>query len=233
MTDQSSALGAAATFYNISIAMNDETLEGLNASRMSLYLFKASASPMTGGAPTVWSATKAFSNNTEIDWLESYAAYAAIGEVKDGVTFNGSSAKTLDLGETLIVAEDAITTVSRTGTAGWITVIDTTATQFACGLAQPAPGNGKVAPICAFPLDGQHRDLIQPIKKVALVFASETYPQGTVIEGAIGPTVLVDLNTQQSAALSYDINAGWSWDPTERVSDVPPSQFVSVLVTET
>jgi len=233
MKNQSTAFGApAATAYNISIAMNDATLEGLDASKASLYLFKASASSMGGGAPTVWSSTRAFSADTEINWTESYAAYAAVGEVKNGVTFTGSSAKTLDLGESLLVEESAITKVSGDGTAGWITVTNTTTTPFACGLAQPGPADGKVAPICAFPLYGLHSDLIQPIEKVALVFASEAYKQGTVIEGSIGPAVLVDLTKQQTAAMSYDINGGWSWAPTEPVSDISASDFVKVLVTE-
>lgn len=233
MSNPSSALGApAATPYNISIKMSDKTLEGLDLSKASLYLFKASASSMGGGAPTVWSSTQAFSNDTEINWTESYAAYAAVGEVRNGVTFNGSSAKNLDLGESLLVAESAITKVSKVGTPGWITVTNTTTTPFACGLAQPGPADGKVAPICAFPLYGLHSDLIQPIEKVALVFATEAYKQGTVIEGSIGPAVLVDLTGQQSAALTYDINGGWSWAPTEPVSDIASGEFVSALVTE-
>lgn len=233
MAIQSMAPGApAATAFNLSIAMSDATLEGIDKLGSELYLFKASASSMLGGAPTVWSSTTAFSNDTEISWTETFAAYAAIGQVRSGVTFNGSSAKNIDLGSTLLVGANATTKVADGGQPGWIEITNTTTTQYACGLAQPNVTNGKVSPICAFPLYGKHSDLIQPIQKVALVFASAGYAQGTVIEGSIGPAVLVDLTKTQHVALSYDINNGWSWDSTAPVTDIPDNQFVQVLVTQ-
>lgn len=233
MTGNTLAPGAPALApYNISIAMSDATVEALDTLKSSLYLFKASASPMGGGKPTVWSSTKAFSNDTQVNWTESYGAYAAIGEVKGGVTFQGSSAKPIDLGESLLVSESAITKVSQSGgTPDWITVTNTTTTPFACGMAQPDPATGKLSPICAFPLYGKYSDLIQPIEKIALVFATTAYKQGTVVEGAIGPAILVDLTAQQKVALAYDINNGWTWNPTDPVSDINDSEFVSVLVT--
>lgn len=223
----------AGTPYSIDITMSAATVEALSESNYRLFLFKAVASAVGGGAPTVWGATSNYSTSTQIDWTEEYYAYASTEEVQNGLNFYGSDSAQIDLGQTLDVANNAIVSVVDGGASPTgITIANTTHTPFSCGLAQPNPLGGQSSPpspICAFPLYGGNQDLLIPLEQVALVFAAGPYQQGTVIESSIGPAVLADLTYTTSVSLNYDINNGWSWSGTV-ASDIPPNAFVQTLI---
>lgn len=79
-----------------------------------------------------------------------------------------------------------------------------------CGISQMVAGSAK--PMCAFPLSGSDLDVFAPIEKVFLMFATKQVNTGTVIEQSFGQGVFIDLTAQNSRNLTYDIDAGWSWD---------------------
>ncbi|MFI9588438.1 hypothetical protein ACIHCQ_43210 [Streptomyces sp. NPDC052236] len=222
-------LDVQGTSYTVNITMDDATVTELSDAGFTLYAFKAVSSSMGGGAPTVWASTNTYSAATTLAWTEDYYAYASNSSISSGVTFIGSDTKEISLGQTLQVNRNAVTSVVGVGNPGTITVQNMTTTQFSCGLAQPSPIGGQPTPVCAFPLYGLNRDLITPVEKIALVFAAEPYQQGEVIEGSIGPAVLVDLTQDTTVNTAYNINTGWQTDGITTVN-IDPEEFVSTLL---
>ncbi|GAA2395950.1 hypothetical protein GCM10010420_21890 [Streptomyces glaucosporus] len=220
------------THYSIDLTMSGDTVRALHDSGFKLFMFKAVESAMGGGRPTVWASTANYSPDTSLNWVEKYYAYASMHAIENGVDFTGSDHSQIDLGQVLEVEENAVVSVSNQGgTAGAVTIHNRTKTRFSCGLSQPNPlGSTKPpTPICAFPLFGSSRDLITPVEKVALVFATSPHNDGTVIESAIGPAVLVDLTGTGHADLSYDADSGWSWAGNV-ATNIPDDAFVETLV---
>ena len=68
--------------------------------------------------------------------------------------------------------------------------------------------------MCAFPLFGGSRDVIAPIEKVLLMFATDAVDTGTVIEQAFTDGLMIDLTASNQRAVGYVINKGWT--PTDQ-----------------
>jgi len=220
----------AGTPYSISIKMDEATVNGLNSGRFSLYAFKAVSSAVGGGRPTVWASTAKYSTNTTIDWIENYYAYASTKEVQNGVTFGASDTKQIDLGQTLMVSANAIGTVDpHVGIDGSVCVHNTTSHQFSCGLAQPSPLGAGPSPVCAFPLYGHNTDVITPLQKVALMFASQPLATGSVVEQAFGQCLLVDLTGTTFMNLTYELNSGWGWSGNA-ATILRSNEFIPALI---
>jgi hypothetical protein len=220
----------AGTPYSVSIKMDEATVNGLSRGSFSLYAFKAVSSAAGDGRPTVWASTATYSTNTTIDWTENYYAYASLNEVKNGVKFGASDTKQIDLGQTLMVAANAIGSVDpMVGIDGSICVHNTTSTPFSCGLAQPSPLASGPSPVCAFPLYGHNTDVITPLQKVALMFASQPLATGSVVEQAFGQCLLVDLTGTTYMNLSYDLNGGWKW-PGNSATILKSNEFIPALI---
>jgi hypothetical protein len=219
--------------YKIEIKMTQQTVSELAAGNYKLYLFKAVASSVGGGKPTVWASTSGYSTLTTVSWTESYFGYASTQEISSGVDFAGSDTKGVNLGQTLDVGPNAVATLDpKRGTAGKISIENMTTTKFTCGLAQPSPTGGNPAPICAFPLYGKGLDLITPIQKVALMFATEPLMTGTVIEQSFGPALLVNLTDSNNASIGYGMNTGWAWTG-DTASEISRNGFVPALINNT
>ena len=220
----------AGTPYSISIKMDEATVNGLGRGNFSLYAFKAVTSAVGGGRPTVWASTAMYSTNTTVDWTENYYAYASTKEVRNGVTFGASDTKQIDLGQTLSVAANAIGSVDpNIGIDGTICVANTTSSPFSCGLAQPSPLASGPSPVCAFPLFGHNTDVITPLQKVALMFASQPLTTGSVVEQAFGQCLLVDLTGTTYMNLSYELNSGWKW-PGNAAKILGSNEFIPALI---
>jgi hypothetical protein len=219
--------------YGIEIKMDQQTVSLLGTGNYKLYLFKAVASAQGGGKPTVWASTTGYSTLTSIGWTENYFGYASTKEVQSGVNFGGIDTKQVDLGQTIDVGPNAVTTLDpKRGIPGSISIENTTVQPYTCGLAQPSPQGGKPSPICAFPLYGKNIDVITPIQKVALMFATQPLMAGTVIEQSFGPALLVNLTNSNNVSIGYNINGGWSWNG-DAASELSRTGFVPALINNT
>jgi hypothetical protein len=216
----------AATTYSVQIAMDADTANDLLDKGYSLYAFKAVQAAVGGGKPTVWFRTMKYSTKTTISWQVQYQAYTSSTEIQPGVTIDVSFFANIDLGQLLTVDNGTGTgTVTGAGSPGTISIYNKTNVDFTCGIQQGANGaDGQ--PMCAFPLIGLDKDVIAPIEKVLLMFATQTVNTGTIIEKAYGPGVLIDLtgapgNTRQ---VTYKKSFGWDWRGYAWASATEPDQ---------
>lgn len=222
----------AATTYEVKIKMDLETANYLFERKNSLYAFKAVQTAMAGGKPTVWFQTMRYSTTTNISWQVQYEAYTSSSEIVSGVTIDASFTVPIDLGQLLTVNSGTGTgVVTNAGSAGTVSIYNATNFDFTCGIAQSA--NGATAePMCAFPLTGTEMDVIAPIEKVLLMFATEAVNTGTVIERAYGPGLLIDLtgapaNTRE---VTYKKSEGWEWGGYAWASETAPNQDLVPLL---
>jgi hypothetical protein len=200
--------------YQIGITMGPDTVTALQNGNFFLYGFKAVQTTQSGGAPLVWISVSPddLLENTTISWSESYEAYiSTVTEIGNGVTISASSDVPILLGETATTGPGGQMTVTEGGTGQAITIANGTQTQYSCGISQEQSGG--FIPLCAFPLFGENDDVIAPIEKVLLMFATAEVNTGTVIEQAFSPGMLVDLTADNQRNLAFDINQGWSTLP--------------------
>lgn len=203
-----------ATQYKVQISMSAATVDALNNSNYRLYGFKAVATTMGGGAPLVWFDTEKFSTSTVVTWQTNYQAYTSLSEIRNKVKIDASFSAPIDLNQTLKVTGTTGTgTVQSDGVSSAISILNGTTRPFTCGISEQE-GSNPPTPLCAFPLYGNGLDVIAPIEKVLLTFATSQVNTGTVIEKAYAPGYLIDLTgaPDQQRKVSFDINLGWSND---------------------
>jgi hypothetical protein len=212
--------------YQVTISMSSETVGELAQFGALLYGFKAVQCSDAAGRPLLWYATSDYSMFTEVAWSESYQAYTSSSPITvNKQIFVGFSAS-ISLGQTMNVEANGIGKVVEGGVAAAISISNVTATPFTCGIAQPNNATSTSLPLCAFPLYGHNLQIITPLAKVLLLFASVAVELGTVIEyfteasiAAYTPALLIDLTNapQNQCSVGYDINTGWSWDASTKI----------------
>lgn len=217
--------------YQIEIDMSQETVETLDSGNFVLYGFKGVRTTMPG-SPLVWFQSTNFATETYVDWTVQYQTYTSTSSIIPGGVIRASNPYPTDLGDTLEVTGPKGTgAVVQTGTAGALSIHNQTTTPFTCGISQ-TQFTGKSTPMCAFPLYGNHLDVIVPIERVLLMFSSLPVNTGTVIEKAYSQGVLVDLTGGRSRTVSYDINQGWSWGSAPWGRVVPANADLVPLLIE-
>ena len=224
--------------YQVTIAMNANTLTNLVNGNYSLYGFKAVQTTQIGGLPLVWLRMDEYFENSVIEWNGQYQAYTSNSEiVANGRVVVGFSAD-ISLGQMLNVAADGTGAVVGGGPSTAITITNSTAALFTCGLSEMA--NMITNPISAFPLDGNKMDDFTPVEKLLLIFSTNQMKTGTAINyiydrvslAAYSPGILIDLTSENQRAVTFDINAGWSWGEGTWASQVPSSSDLVPLLIE-
>jgi hypothetical protein len=204
-----------ATTYQVTITMDDDTVRALEHEGYSLFGFKAVAGGKLG-KPVVWFATQTYSQKTPISWQEQYAAYISLQtDIQNGVVIEANNTVSIDLGQTFTVDTTKGTgTFSKEGVKGSISIGNAIATKFTCGVSQPSSADSTPTPTCVFPLHGNAGDVLTPIEKVLLLFATEATSTGTVIEQAFSAGILIDLTgaPDNKREVSYKIDVGWEYD---------------------
>ncbi|WP_199245934.1 hypothetical protein [[Phormidium] sp. ETS-05] len=215
--------------FSIHISLSSETVQNLKDGGFQLYGFKAVKASVRG-VPLVWFVIDQYLVNTTVDWPEDYQAYISTqlnpipGDVikpcpltklkAQAKTIAACSSQVINLGEQMIVDKYGNTSVIQGSEVGAISIVNQAQTQWSCGMSQavatPIPN-----PLSAFPLYGNNKIVLTPLKKVLLMFASEPVNTGTVVVESSGSGILVDLTDVQSRDLTYDINNGWG--PTDQV----------------
>lgn len=217
--------------FTANINMNSNTFNSLKNGGFKLFGFKAVQVSVQGGVPLVWFTTDEYLANTKVTWEENYQAYISTQDIPaQGTVIDASSTEDIDLGQTMNVTQNGVTSVVATGTAGAISVIAELGKQWTTGINQIVDGTAR--PLCAAPLFGGNLDTFKPIQKVLFMFATEPYTTGTVIVQAFSQGIIVDLTGVQSRDLTYDLNNGWG--PTNQVwaTLVPVTSDITPLVIE-
>jgi hypothetical protein len=95
--------------------------------------------------------------------------------------------------------------VVNSGEKQCITILNRTDTQAVCGIGYES------GPFCAFPLYGKTMELIKPLGKVLLLYATVPAEVGEIVEVAYGPGILINCSATGSRDVTYAMNGGWSW----------------------
>lgn len=198
-----------ASNYKITIAMSESTVSGLLEQGYYLYAFKAVQTSQGGGAPLVWFKTQQLSLTTEIDWQEQYQAYVSSSSIVPNGKVVATNAVDIDLGQQWDVNKAGGGPVVKRGPVTAISINNTDSRPWTTGISQNI--DGKPSPMCAFPLNGMTLDVIAPIQKVLLMFATDSVNTGTVIYQSFSQGVLVDLTSSNFRPVTFDLNQGWSW----------------------
>lgn len=216
--------------YEVDISLPPATVDALKNGGFALYAFKAVKSSMAGGAPLVWFRTTSFLSTTAVTWEEQYEAYISTSEIIANGQIEASAKIATDLGQTAHVTQNGNMTKSSDGGTGAISLLNDGTAPWTAGISQVA--KGKASPMCAIPLYGGGLDVIVPIQKVLLTFATTPVNTGTVIYKAFSPSVMIDLTSAQQRSVSFDINKGWSWGDGTWAKSIPASaDLVPLLIT--
>lgn len=227
--------------YRVTIEMPDDTVKDLLAGKFILYAFKAVKSSMGGGKPLVWTETKIYKKTTEIEWTVNYAAYTSESEeLSPGRVVRATSSYDIKTSQILTVKEGGIGKITTNGIPNAIEIVNQTNQKFTCGISQRQESQSTPNPMCAFPLYGGNLDVIVPIEKIMLIFATKPVNTGTVIEQSFGPGIVIDLTEAPKAsddakerAVTYDINTNWGFATGETWAETIPVQgnIVQHLIT--
>jgi len=222
-----------ATNYQVNISMSVDSANALRNGNYYMYGFKAVAASQGGGAPLVWFQSQTYSTSTNVEWETQYQAYTSSSAIIPNGQITASFSDDIDLNQTLQVTSDTGTgTVVASGTQSAISILNQTSSPFTCGISEVYEGQANA--MCAFPLYGNGMDVIAPIEKVLLTFATKQVNTGTVIEKAYSQGFLIDLTGAPSNTrdVFFDINQGWSCGGCTWAEQVPPNANLSPLLIE-
>ncbi len=225
--------------YQVTIAVNPNTLTNLVNGNYSLYGFKAVQTTQSGGLPLVWLRMDEYLENNVIEWDRQYQAYTSNSEIiANGRVVVGFYAD-ISLGQMLNVAADGPGAVVGGGPSTAISIANSTAAVFTCGLSEMA--GMTTNPISTFPLDGNKMDDFTPLEKVLLIFSTNQMKTGTAIDYLYGANslasdnpagVFIDLTSTRQCAVSFDIDNGWDWGGYAWATQIPSNSSLVPLLIE-
>ena len=220
--------------YQVDITMNTGTVNNLYDNDYSLYAFKAVQTKVPNGVPVVWFQYSEYSVNTSINWSVEYEAYTSRSAIIPGGKIVSSFNTPIQLNQTLVVDQKGGTgQVKAGGVPLAISIENSLVEKYTCGISQTVEGQSN--PMCAFPLFGNGLDVIAPIQKVLLMFATESVNTGTVIYQAYSQGLLIDLtsaNQRQVEFVMSDDFTGWKWNGGSWAQKVKANESLVPLLIE-
>lgn len=214
---------------SITIQMERPTLAALNASGYSLLAFTAVQVSDTAAQPLVWLRTQQYMENTEVAYGTGFEAFTTEFPGQGNPVVPGFSTA-IQAGETLWVNTSfGAGEVKEEGEADAVTIANQTSTPLGCGICQPV--NGAFAPVCLLPLHGNNGQVIVPGAAILLLFSTAPAAEGTPVETASGPGVLLNVGVQPQPQVSYDIDRGWDWGEAAWGQAVPFGTPLGPLLT--
>jgi hypothetical protein len=229
------------TTYTVTIQCTSATVSALQAEGSALIGFSAVQGTDASALPVVWLSTTGYSTTTNIVWSTTYEAYTSSTAIKAGTLIEVGSAQAIVVGQVANVGGGGLITVANGGTAGYVTIANTTNDPYTCGIEQMV--NNVFAPLCAYPLYGNNTQTIVPLPQIVLMFTTAPLAVGEAWSDdipapqvrlsasldATGPAFWIDMSGQTTATVSYDVNDGWSaagapsWGQTISASLIVPT----------
>lgn len=215
--------------YSVKIQLNQETVADLKGGNFRLYAFKAVASSRSDGVPVVWFRSAKFNDTTTVSWETKYEGYVTQSDDIPNGKIEAQAAVSMDLGQKWSYRPGS-KEVSNTGQRGALSILNQTTEKYACGISEVVGGESN--PLCAFPLNGKGLDVMAPIQKVLLMFATDIVNTGTVIYQAFSEAILIDLTAQNSRGVAFDINLGWDYGNASWAKSIEASSELTPLLVE-
>jgi len=204
------------TSYSIKISLDNETLTTLKTGGYTLYAFRAVKAP-GGSLPVIWQSIPKYFNDIEIDWTVSYGAYISSTTIKPGVVIKTSSKAKMELGSKYVIDNKGIPSIKTGGPDRSITITNHETIALTCGICEVVDEDFR--PLCASPVLSGFSDVIEPIQKIALIFATPVKVTSTVIQYSLGPGVLLDVTKFHNRKVDFTMGdsneAKWIPDPNE------------------
>jgi hypothetical protein len=225
------AEGTMDTAYTLNIACSGPTVRALVAEGSSLVAFSAVQGSDGSALPLVWLVTTTFGETFPVSWSATYGAYASTTPLTPGRIVQMSTSAPITPGQLFTVQAGPLGSVTGGGATGMIAIANAATTGWICGIQQIV--NGTLAPVCAYPLHGLNRQTILPRPQVVLLFTTAPTRVGEVWSRGLphGSILLLDMTSQTSASVTYDIDTGWSWPDTQLgAKTIPEEQVVSTLI---
>jgi len=216
--------------FQVVIRMSESTVTRLARTGFSLYAFRAVQDTGKSSRPLIWFRTRGYSTTTPVSWTNQYHAYTSSGPITRGGCVTPGFSVDLAPGQTLRVRAGRIGDVLWEGPPTGLSLLNTTAERFTCGLSQVMEGTAR--PFWACPLDGNHLATVAPLDKVLLLFSTLDLAPGTIVEhfhdagapaGVWGPGVRIDLTQGREREVGYDLDRGWDWGGFTWAQQVAPN----------
>ncbi len=223
--------------YTITIHISPDDVDTLIKGKYVLYCFKAIASNGVGGFP-IWYKldTSQLSTQIVVDWIDEFKAYNSVSKIENGEEiFIGNSLRT-ELGYIIDIDKYGNLSSSSQGFGDLIAFRNNSNIEYTVGFTQTAlQSNGKENIVCAFYLFGNGAARVfTPVNKVALIFSSENFQMGTVIERAMSGGILVDLDgaDNNNREINFSVNNGWASNNYPWVKNFNYNTDMSLLLTD-
>jgi hypothetical protein len=213
--------------YEIKIELSSQTISALAGGGYELWALKA-VGTQGGGAPLLWYSTTNFTAVMRVTWQDQYGAYASTSQIIANAVINPRSSVSMDLGQTADLTSTGALMVGGRGAPGAISILNQDSRSWTVGQSQSI--DGESSPVCALPLRGQMQSQIAPVEKVLLMFSPKVANTGTVLSRTVAPGLLVDLTTQKSRTVQFDVNSGWNSPGTWARQVTPNTDTVPLLM---
>ncbi|HVW14157.1 MAG TPA: hypothetical protein VHB54_10050 [Mucilaginibacter sp.] len=197
--------------YEVSISLDNETIQQLYAGGYSLQIFKGAKSSQNNALIALWTTVKEFANTIMLNWSVPYGIfYGEQTTIKNGVieVYNTQAAP---LGSVITILQDGTANVVP-GAGDSFTIQNELSgfSEYSCGLIQSI-NSGKPVPTCIISSPIAANNVIGPLETLVLTFSKANTQAGTIVEQTTTPSVTIMLSNKVNAvSLGFDINDGWS-----------------------
>ncbi|ANI31472.1 hypothetical protein PL78_16800 [Yersinia entomophaga] len=209
----------------ILIKVSQEFSDFCKSNNFSLAAFRGASASNTNGVPVVWfnvANTNIVPNNPiNVTFDPSYQVYDSLVDqvIPDGSVTVGQS-MSAKLSDSFGIVAKQLTKLSGGGIPTGIRIINQTpGVNIVAGLA----GDNGV-PIAAFVCNPNVNLFLEPLQTVTISLIGSAFGVGTAIVKATGPSVLLDLTSNNVANIEYNVLMG-EWDLSVGSPTVPLTQI--------
>jgi hypothetical protein len=219
--------------YAVNLTMNAKTVQTLLGQGNALVALSAVHGRDLAALPLVWSLTANYGETTLLRWKTAYAAYTSASPIVAGTVVHPANTRDAVPGRAVNVGSGGVLTDGGTGSPGAIEIVNGVGSSFTCGIQQSV--NDVLAPVCAYPLNGLSTHTIVPLPYVVLVFTTTPLTVGEAFDAAVpglalSPIVAIDLSSNATAGVQFDVDLGWSPSSGTSAETIAVGALVSKLI---
>ena len=221
--------------YTITLTMHADTVRTLLGQGNVLVAFSAVRGRDMAALPLVWLLMPEYGETTLLQWSTTYMAYTAPPGIVAGAVVHARATLEVAPGHIVNAGAGGVLTAGGKGWPGAITIANTVESPLTCGIRQYVNG-GPPAPVCAYPLNGgSWTQTIVPLPQVVLFFTTTPLTVGEAFSAnipdlALSPIVAVDLTSNPTANVAFDIDRGWSPQAGTIAGPIELQAVVSTLI---